>query len=286
MNAGVVEGPRILAFGMVSMTAGHGDLFTPPAITNRRPTADGPDQSRALVRHWARAGADGIKIATSGGVLSVGDRASWRNHTATELEAIVDEAHALSMAVAAHAHTPEGVAAAPAAGVDSLEHATLITPQLAETAAAAEVTIAPTLLINDRIARGGAGVTEDQQHKAAALVSRRDDALRAAERAGVDIVLGTDANGHHVAFGDEFEELRAMASLFAWSAERALQAGTSRAARAIGRAGSLGMIEADAAADFVVMRGQPWQRVEHLDARRIVAVVSRGRVVAGALPTA
>ncbi|MCU1473886.1 amidohydrolase family protein [Amnibacterium sp.] len=81
LDAGVVPGPRLLAYGMVGMTAGHADLVTPAAIANRPPVADGPDECRRLVRHWARAGADGIKIATSGGVLSVGDRAAWRNHT-------------------------------------------------------------------------------------------------------------------------------------------------------------------------------------------------------------
>ena len=81
VNSGLVQGPRLLAHGMVSMTAGHGDLFVPPAFPHRKPTADGPDECRKLVRVWARAGADGIKIATSGGVLSVGDKSAWRNHT-------------------------------------------------------------------------------------------------------------------------------------------------------------------------------------------------------------
>ena len=59
IDAGVVTGPRMQAHGMVSMTAGHGDLFIPPAFTQRKPLADGPDQCRQLVRHFARAGADG-----------------------------------------------------------------------------------------------------------------------------------------------------------------------------------------------------------------------------------
>ncbi|MDO9395199.1 MAG: amidohydrolase family protein, partial [Herbiconiux sp.] len=97
IDQGVVSGPRVQAHGMVSMTAGHGDLFTPAAVTARRPVADGPDAVRRLVRHGARAGADGVKIATSGGVLSVGDRSEWRNYTAAEIDAVVDEAHALGL---------------------------------------------------------------------------------------------------------------------------------------------------------------------------------------------
>ncbi|MDQ1564102.1 MAG: hypothetical protein QOI14_1053, partial [Actinomycetota bacterium] len=56
IDAGIVEAPRLQAFGMVGMTAGHADLFIPPAFPIRKPTADGPDACRALVRHWARAG--------------------------------------------------------------------------------------------------------------------------------------------------------------------------------------------------------------------------------------
>jgi len=180
LDGGVVEGPRLQAYGMVGMTAGHADMFIPPAFPLRKPTADGPDACRALVRHWARAGADGIKIATSGGVLSVGDKSAWRNYTRAEIAAIVDEAHALGMRVAAHAHTAEGIQIALAEGVDSIEHGTLITGEQAVAAVSAGVTVAPTLLINDVIAAGGAGASPEQAQKAAELVGRRDALLRAA----------------------------------------------------------------------------------------------------------
>ncbi|MGB4776886.1 metal-dependent hydrolase family protein [Microbacterium sp.] len=284
LNAGIVEGPRLLAYGMVSMTAGHGDLFTPPAVTQRRPTADGADACRKLVRQWARAGADGIKIATSGGVLSVGDKASWRNHTREELDAIVDEAHALSLPVAAHAHTAEGIGIALDVGADSIEHGTLVTAEQSRSIAASGVSIAPTILINDRIASGARAVSPEQSAKAAELVSQRDALFRGAVDAGVDFVLGTDANGHHVAFGDQMEEIRAMAKLFEWDAARALASATTRAASVIGRADSLGRLTVGYTADFVVMRGRPWEDLVDLDVSRIVAVVSRGRVVAGSLP--
>ncbi|TWH72785.1 amidohydrolase family protein [Modestobacter roseus] len=284
LDDGVVTGPRLLAHGMVGMTAGHGDMFIPPAAPVRKPVADGPDACRALVRHWARAGADGIKIATSGGVLSVGDRHAWRNHTRAEIAAIVDEAHALGMRVAAHAHTETGVDVALAEGVDSIEHGTLMTGAQAEAAVAAGVTVAPTLLINDRIAEGLTGSGPEQVAKAAELVNRRDARLRAAADAGVDFVLGTDANGHHVQFGDQLAEVRAMVTVFGWSPARALEAATSRAAAAIGRAGQLGVLVPGAAADLVVVDGDPTADLAALDVGRIVAVVSRGRVVHGSLP--
>ena len=282
LRAGLVTGPRVLAHGMVSMTAGHGDLFTPPAVAERKSVADGPDACRALVRHWARAGADGIKIATSGGVLSVGDKAEWRNHTDAELEAIVDEAHALGMRVAAHAHTAAGVDRALDAGVDSIEHGTLLEPAQSSRLVELGVTVAPTLLINNRIAQGVAANAE-QAAKAQELVVRRDALLRAAAESGVDFVLGTDANGAHVAFGDQMEEIRRMAEIFGWSPERALQSATSRAAAAIGWGDTVGMLRGGAAADFVVLRGRPWERIDDLDTSNIVAVVAAGQVAAGTL---
>src|SRR6266700_1482326 len=95
VEAGVLPGPRILASGLVGMTAGHGDMFAPAAMRDRLwPTADGPDECRKRVREYARMGVDLIKICTSGGTLSVGDRTEWRNYTDAEIDAIVDEAHA------------------------------------------------------------------------------------------------------------------------------------------------------------------------------------------------
>jgi imidazolonepropionase-like amidohydrolase len=282
LAAGIVDGPRVYAHGMVGMTGGHADLFIPPAVADRKPVADGEDECRRLVRHWARAGADGIKIATSGGVLSVGDKPAWRNHTRAEIRAIVDEAHALGMRVAAHAHTEEGIRIALEEGVDSIEHGTLMSAAQAEHIAASGLSVAPTLLINDRIAAGEAGAGE-QMEKARELVLHRDELFRDAADAGVDFVLGTDANGFHVRFGDQLDELRAMARVFGWTPERTLRAATSAAARALGRP-ELGVIRADAAADFVIIDGEPWTDLSQLAPERIIAVVVRGRVLHGRLP--
>ncbi len=108
---GILDAARVVASGFVGMTGGHGDLFTPSAIMQRPwKTADGVDECRSLVREYARDGVDLIKICTSGGVLSIGDEAEWRNYTQGETDAIVEEAHALGKRVAAHAHTRSGIA--------------------------------------------------------------------------------------------------------------------------------------------------------------------------------
>ena len=283
-DAGILPGPRVLAHGMVGMTAGHNDLFVPPAFPLRKPVADGPDECRKLVRTWARAGMDGIKIATSGGVLSIGDRNGWRNQTPAEVEATVDEARALGMRVAAHAHSRAGIQAALDAGVDSIEHATLMSIEQAEAIAARGVTVGPTLLINEAIAAGSVPVTAQAMEKAAELVAARDELFAAAARAGVRFVLGTDANGHHVRFGDQMREVGLMTRVLGLDAQAALRSATSLAARSIGLGDRVGTLAVGMGVDFLVLRGRPWERIGDLRLENLVAVVSRGRVVSGDLP--
>ncbi|WP_159500553.1 amidohydrolase family protein [Microbacterium sp. 18062] len=284
LDAGLIPGPRVLVHGAVGMTAGHGDLFVPPHYPHRAPVADSPDECRKLVRQWARSGADGIKIFTSGGVLSIGDKVGWRNQTPQEIAATVDEAHALGMLVAAHTHTAEGVDIALEFEVDSIEHGTGIQERHWETLLERNLPVAPTLLINDAIADRRIPVSDDAAEKGRAVVTERDENFVGAAAAGVRFVLGTDANGIFVRFGDQLEELRLMARAFGWSAERALRAGTSDAADAIRLTGRVGRLQPGHGADFVVVRGKPWQDIDTLTAENIVAVVARGELVSGALP--
>lgn len=284
LDAGIIPGPRLRTHGPVGMTAGHGDLFTPPHYAQRPPVADSPDECRRLVRQWARSGADGIKIYTSGGVLSMGDKVGWRNQTDAEISATVDEAHALGMLVAAHTHSAEGVDIALRFGVDSIEHGTGILPRHWDELRERNVPVAPTLLINDAIAERRIPVSDEAVEKARAVVAERDENFVGAAEAGVRFVLGTDANGVMVRFGDQLEELRLMKRSFAWTSERTLRAGTSDAADAIGLAGAVGRLVPGQAADFVVVRGKPWQDIDLLTADNVVAVVARGELIAGALP--
>ncbi|MGH3098893.1 MAG: amidohydrolase family protein [Streptosporangiales bacterium] len=283
-DAEIMLGPRVLASGPVGMTAGHHDLFVPPAHPVRSRTADGPDECRKLVRTWARAGLTGIKIFTSGGVLSTGDKVGWRNHTSEEIRSTIDEAHALGMLVAAHAHSPEGIQVAMDEGVDSIEHATEMTDTQVATLAEYGTPVAPTLLINDLIAQGSVPVAAESQEKAERLVVSRDTRFRAAAQAGVRFVLGTDASGYFLAFGDQMAEAVRMANVISLDAERTLRAATSDAAASLGLSQETGRISPGLSADFVILRGRPWERIDDLSTANIVAVVCRGRLAAGNLP--
>lgn len=281
----IMPGPRVLASGPVGMTAGHGDLFIPPAHPLRKPTADGPDECRKLVRTWARAGMTGIKLMTSGGVVSTGDRAAWRNYTRAEVQATVDEAHALGMLVSAHAHTGAGIQMALDEGVDSIEHATELTEEQVALLAARAIPVAPTLTIMDMLVRNQGATTGEAHEKAVALIAGRDERLRAAARGGVRFVLGTDASGYFVAFGGQMGEVVRMTEVLGVDAPTALRAATSDAAAALGLGDQVGRIAPGFGADFVVMRGRPWDRIGDLVTDNIVAVVCRGQLVAGELPT-
>ncbi|MFJ6651518.1 amidohydrolase family protein [Microbacterium sp. NPDC091313] len=284
LQDGLIPGPRLLVHGAVGMTAGHGDLFVPPHYPHRAPLADSPDECRKLVRQWARAGADGIKIFTSGGVLSIGDKVGWRNQTPQEIAATVDEAHALGMLVAAHTHTAEGVDIALEFEVDSIEHGTGIEERHWETLLERNLPVAPTLLINDAIADRRIPVSDDAAEKARAVVHERDENFAGAGAAGIRFILGTDANGIMVRFGDQLEELRLMKRAFEWTSERALRAGTSDAADAIRLTGTTGRLRPGLGADFLVVRGRPWEDIDVLVPENIVAVVARGQLMAGAFP--
>jgi len=283
---GIQVGPRLVVHCQVGMTAGHGDLFIPPQYPHRRPVADSPDECRKLVRTWARKGAHGIKIHVSGGVLSQGDKVGWRNQTVDEIRTTIDEAHALGMPVAAHSHSQPTAKLALEEGVDSIEHGTGLDAELWPAAVARNLPVAPTLLINDRLADGTIPVGDEAREKALAVVAERDANFGGAADAGVRFVLGTDANGVMVQFGEQLDETRRMRDVFSWSDERTLIAATSDAAAAVGLGDTVGTLAPGFGADFVLLRGKPWQRIEDLRADAIVAVVSRGRVVRGELPTA
>jgi len=129
INAGEVEGPRLLVSGPpLGITGGHCDenLLAPQFHYKDEGVADGPWAARAKVREVIKYGADLIKICASGGVLSKGDQPGTPQYTLEEMRAIAEEAHKLGRKVAAHAHGTESIKDAIRAGIDSIEHSSLI----------------------------------------------------------------------------------------------------------------------------------------------------------------
>lgn len=275
-NAGLMVGPRLLVYGMVAMTGAR--------VEPEQPVADGPDGCRKVVRTYAGHGMDGIRINTSGGGLPVDARKAWRNHTLEEIATIVDESHALGLPVVAHADNEAGIEVALQEGVDAIEHGTLITLEQADHAAKAGLPVAPALLAEDWSARDGADAGWELRARARALVAKRDKRLRMAREAGVSFVLGTGSDGRWMPYGSALAELARHRDVLGLTDAKALTAGTSAAAEALGQGSSLGRVAPGFAADFVVVRGRPWKNIGLLREENILAVVCRGQVVAGALP--
>ncbi|MFB6679538.1 amidohydrolase family protein [Streptomyces sp. NPDC056390] len=277
---GVLDGPRILASGMVGMTAGHADMFAPAALRERLwQPADGVDECRKRVREYARMGVDLIKICTSGGTLSVGDKTEWRNYTDDEVHAIIDEAHGLGLSVAAHAHTTRGIRVALEAGIDTLEHGSGLNEELIELMLKAGTVLCPTLSISEQMLTHGQalGLPEESISKAEHLAPLRRAAVRRAYEAGVPIIAGTDS-GNTLPFGTHARELQLLHELVGMTPMEAIVAGTSAAANALGIGAETGSVEPGKCADLLIVRGDPLADLTVLQDRRRLATVLRGGV--------
>ncbi len=282
MDGFVLSGARVIAAGFIGMTAGHGDMFVPPAIDHRMwQTADSPDACRKLVREYVRDGADLIKICTSGGVLSLGDAVDWRNYTTEEVGSVVDEAHALGRRVAAHAHTKASILQALEAGVDTIEHGSELDERLVEMMVARGTWLCPTLAITEfMMTRGQArGIPAESIEKGSRMRHRRVESLTKAYRAGVKIFMGTDSC-NTMPFGSHAWELELMHRLLGMSPMETIMAATSRAADALGWGDKTGVIEPGKRADLLVVDGDPLNDLTILqDATKLLAVFRDGRLL-------
>lgn len=257
VNAGAVEGPRVLAAGLWVGVQGGVCEFTGIGV------AGGAEAFRARVRENVAAGADLIKACVTGWPA-----AAWSAPDASELSppllaAVVEEAHRGRRLVVAHALSRGGVRAALDAGVDGLAHAAYVDDELAARMRGRGMWMIPTL---------ASLTTGDTSAAARDLV----DAVRRAHRAGVTLVYGTD--GGVLPHGQNAREAAALLAAGVPAAE-ILRAATVNAARALGIADSVGAIRAGMVADLVAVAGDPLADVATL--QRPLFVMARGRVVLG-----
>lgn len=292
LEDGIVRGPRVqISITMLSQTGGHGDGWLPSGAQaeifpdypgSPGSIVDGPDECRRKVRELVRAGADVIKIATSGGVLSPRDNPQQPGFDAEEIEAIVAEAHAAGLWVMSHAQSTEGIKSAVRAGVRSIEHGIYLDDEAIELMLDRGAYLVPTLVAAMgviRAAEAGAGIPEGAVNKAREVVEVHRDSFRRAVEAGVKVAMGTDAGV--VPHGTNLEELQLMAD-GGMSPEDVLVATTRTAAELMGLSGELGTIEAGKRADLVVVSGDPFDFSDL--AVRIERVYQDGRLVAEAAP--
>ncbi|HEY3121232.1 MAG TPA: amidohydrolase family protein [Vicinamibacteria bacterium] len=279
---GWIVGPRMqVAAHAIGITGGHcDDSGWVPNLLGHEPgiaegIANGPDQIRSAIRYQVKYGADLIKICATGGVISVGDTAGAQQYDAEELKTAVETAHMLERRIAAHAHGTEGIKAAVRAGVDSIEHGSLLDDEGARLMAAKGTYLVSTLMAGDavvRMARDGR-LTGAYAAKAMAIGPNMPRSIARAAAAGVKVVLGTDnIFDPHTTDAREFGLLVA-AGL---TPMQAIVAGTDTAARLLGWEKDVGSIAPGRYADIVAVKGDPLRDIHALEQ---VTFVMKGGVV-------
>jgi imidazolonepropionase-like amidohydrolase len=262
---GLIDGPRLrIAISMLSQTGGHGDDWLPSGVDvplfvghPGRPSGlvDGPDAVRRKVRELVRAGADVIKVATSGGVLSPRDDPRHAHFRPAELEVLVEEAAAAGISVMAHAQAADGIKNAVRAGIRSIEHGIYLDDEAIALMLEHGTWLVPTLVAPQGVidaAAGGLPIPPNVLDKARLVVDVHRAAFRRAVEAGVRIAMGTDSGV--TPHGRNLRELRLMAD-GGMRPSAVLEAATRSAAQLLGLEADQGTVEPGKLADLVLVAG-------------------------------
>jgi imidazolonepropionase-like amidohydrolase len=288
VDDGVVPGPRLqISLGMISQTGGHGDGWMPSGAIDdslliRHPgvpdtIVDGPDEMRRKVRELVRMGADVIKVATSGGVLSPRDKPTHAHFRLEELQVLVEEANAAGIWVMAHAQATPGIKNAIRAGIRSIDHGIYLDDEAIEMMLARGTWLVPTLVAPRGVidaADAGAAIPEASITKAREVVEIHRSSFAKAVDAGVKVAMGTDSGV--TPHGENLRELALMVE-GGMSPMQAIVATTRSAAELMGLVDELGTLEPGKRADLVVVSGDPLELGTL--AERIEAVYQDGRRV-------
>ncbi len=280
---GYATGPRIVPAGYaLGATGGHCDsTFLPPSLEKSKKeegVGDGVEELRHQVRRQRKFGAQVIKVCATGGVFSRNTEPGQQQLSEVELRAIADEAHQWGLRVAAHAHGAAGIKAAIKAGIDTIEHASLVDDEGIKLAAERKqpVWFSMDIFNTDYTQSEGKknGVLEDNLRKDREVAQIQRDNFRKAHRAGVKMVFGSDAGVMpHGSAGGQFKTM----VQFGMSPMDAIQAATRNAAQALGREGEIGAIAVGRLADMIAVDGDPTANVRELES--VDVVIKGGQIV-------
>ncbi len=280
INEGKVPGPRIVPAGYAfGATGGHCDsTFFPPSMNQKSPyNADSPEAGRRSVREIRKYGAQVIKICATGGVFSRNTEPGQQQMSLSDMKAIVDDAHMYGLKVAAHAHGANGIKDAIRAGVDTIEHASLIDDEGIELARKHGAYLSMDIYNTEYTQSEGKknGVLEDNMRKDREVADAQREGFRKAHKAGVKMVYGTDAGVHPN--GENGKQFRWMVK-YGMTPAQAIQSATAISAEALGRK-DIGLLEAGRFADIIAVKGDPSQDVTLLE--NVDFVMKGGEVYKG-----
>jgi imidazolonepropionase-like amidohydrolase len=282
INKGVIVGPRMLvATKGIGATGGH---FDPTSgfrdfMFGREPDytdgiVDSPEDIRKAVRFEVKNGANVIKAAVSGGVLSLADEVDTPQFTPAEMAALVDESHRLRKKVAVHCHGDEAAKEAIQAGVDSIEHGSFMKPDTLRMMKNKGTYLTPTLMAAEYIMQKIGQYPPVLQAKARAAYNARSDMFRNAVKMGVKISFGTDAAVFP--HGENAKEFKLMVDL-GMSPIDALKSATSSDAELLGIAQKTGTLEKGKLADIVAVSGDPTADITATE--RVLFVMKEGKII-------
>ena len=273
IDEGYVPGPRIVASGPgISITGGHGDLnnYSPQTRVTMFPDerdygiADGADQIRHTIRAQAKYGVDVIKILATGGVLSKGDKPGAPQYTLEELKVAAETAHMTGRKIAAHAHGAEGIKNSILAGIDSIEHASLVDDEGIRLAKQHGTYFVMDIYNDDYILNEAPkfGLSREKLDKERGVGRLQRENFEKAVKAGVKMAFGTDAGVYP--HGDNAKQFYYMVK-YGMTPAQAIRAATSSAADLIGRSQDVGTLEAGKYADIIAVDADPMADVRALE---------------------
>lgn len=279
IEEGWLDGPRIVnAAHALGATGGHcDDTFLPPSFEAKSPAVgDGAAELRLRVREQRKYGAEVIKVCATGGVFSRNTAPGQQQLHQEELYAIADEAHMWGLKVAAHAHGAAGIKAAIRAGIDTIEHASLVDDEGIRLAVEHGTYFSMDIYNTDYTQASGKanGVLEENLRKDREIAQIQRDNFRKAHKAGVRMVFGSDAGVMpHEDVGGQF----AVMVEYGMTPIEAIRAATLNAAEALGQAGEVGVIKTGAWADMIAVSGDPLADVSEL--ADVDVVIKGGKIV-------
>lgn len=280
IEGGFYPGPRIVpatwSFGATGGHCGGSNLLPPSFKSLTERGVNGPEAVRYQVRENRRFGAGVIKVCATGGVFSKNTEPGQQQMTAEELKAAADEAHMLGLKVAAHAHGVEGIRAAIRAGIDTIEHASLIDEEGLRLAKERGTWLSMDIFNTEFTQSEGkaTGALEENLRKDREVAQVQRDNFRKAVRMGIGMVFGSDAGVMpHSTAGGQFETM----VQYGMTPLQAIQAATLNAADALGQKGLVGTLRPGAWADIAAVKGDPLADVREL--ARVDAVVKGGVLV-------
>ena len=288
VERGIVTGPRMqVAVSMITQTGGHGDGYYPCCLDIGlfgirfydvpRGVSDGVEEVRKATREILRAGADWIKLATTGGVLSTADSPKASQLTVEEIATAVYEAEAQDKRCMAHAQGTQGIKNALLAGIASIEHGVYLTDELIEMMLERQVYLVPTLVAPLAVVEFGKEhpdiLPPMMAEKAISVVDAHQQSFRRAVEAGVKVAMGTDSGvGKH---GENGRELQLMVEN-GMTPMQAIVASTSSAARLLRLDNQLGTLEEGKLADVLIVDGNVLDDIRCIADPRNVKLVLKG----------